>query len=108
MNIHIEPLGTHIATVDRASGDLRGLAHDVEEFVNGLRGEFHVLQDCHEVRVQEVERRIQLSCHCAMDGNLPITVIHEVTARLEDRVKERFPQIARVTIHPEPPEAREN
>jgi len=108
VNIHIEPLGTHIATVDRASGDLRGLAHDVEEFVNGLRGEFHVLQDCHEVRVQEVERRIQLSCHCAMDGNLPITVIHEVTARLEDRVKERFPQIARVTIHPEPPEAREN
>ena len=43
-----------------------------------------------------------------MDGNLPITVIHDVTATLEDRVKERFPQIARVTIHPEPPDAREN
>jgi divalent metal cation (Fe/Co/Zn/Cd) transporter len=42
-----------------------------------------------------------------MDGSLPITAIHEVTARLEDRVKERFPQISRVTIHPEPPEARE-
>jgi len=25
-----------------------------------------------------------------------------VTAALEDRVKERFPQIYRVTIHPEP------
>jgi cation diffusion facilitator family transporter len=107
VNIHIEPLGAHIATVDRSSSDLRGLADDVEVFVNGLRGEFPALKDCHEVRVQQVERRIQLSCHCAMDGNLPITVIHEVTARLEDRVKERFPQIARVTIHPEPPEARE-
>jgi len=108
VNIHIEPLGAHIAMVDRVSGNLRGLANQVEAFVNGLRGEFHALQDCHEVRVQEVERRIQLSCHCAMDGNLPITVIHDVTARLEDRVKERFPQIARVTIHPEPPEARES
>ncbi len=107
VNIHIEPMGAHIATVDRSSDELRGLAHQVEKFVNGLRGEFPALKDCHDVRVQEVERRIQLSCHCAMDGNLPITAIHEVTARLEDRVKERFPQISRVTIHPEPPEARE-
>jgi len=108
VNIHIEPLGAHIATADRSSGNLHGLAHDVEAFVNGLQGEFHALKDCHDVRVQKVERRIQLSCHCVMDGSLPITMIHEVTARLEDRVKERFPQIARVTIHPEPPEAQEN
>jgi cation diffusion facilitator family transporter len=108
VNIHIEPLGSHIATVDRSSGKLDGLAHDVETFLNGLRGEFQALKDCHEVHVQRVDRRIQLSCHCSMEGNLPITVVHEVTARLEDKVKERFPQIARVTIHPEPPEAREN
>jgi len=37
-----------------------------------------------------------------MDGELPITQIHDVTATLEDRVKEHFPQIFRVTIHPEP------
>ena len=80
----------------------------MEAFVNGLRREFPALKDCHDVHVQQVERRIQLSCHCAMDGNLPITVIHDVTAKLEDRVKERFPQISRVTIHPEPPDAREN
>jgi divalent metal cation (Fe/Co/Zn/Cd) transporter len=40
-----------------------------------------------------------------MQGDLPITVIHDVTGALEDRVRERFPQIARVTIHPEPPDA---
>lgn len=107
VNIHIEPLGAHIATVDRSSGNLRGLEHDVETFLNGLRGQFGALKDCHNVQVQKVERRIQLSCHCAMEGSLPITDVHEITARLEDRVKERFPQISRVTIHPEPPEARE-
>jgi divalent metal cation (Fe/Co/Zn/Cd) transporter len=37
-----------------------------------------------------------------MKGRLPITQIHDVTAVLEDRVKEKFPQIYRVTIHPEP------
>jgi cation diffusion facilitator family transporter len=107
INIHIEPLGAHIATADRPASEMRDLARDVEAFVNSLRGEFHELADCHNVHVQQVERKIQLSCHCVMDGNLPITLIHDVTAALEDRVKERFPQIARVTIHPEPPEARE-
>jgi cation diffusion facilitator family transporter len=107
VNIHIEPLGAHIATVDRPASEMRDLAHDVEAFVNSLRGEFHELADCHNVHVQQVERKIHLSCHCVMDGNLPITLIHDVTAALENRVKERFPQIARVTIHPEPPEARE-
>jgi divalent metal cation (Fe/Co/Zn/Cd) transporter len=29
-------------------------------------------------------------------------MIHDVTAALEDRVKEQFPQVHRVTIHPEP------
>ena len=41
-----------------------------------------------------------------MDGSLPITQIRDVTGALEDRVKEKFPQIARVRIHPEPVEER--
>jgi len=108
VNIHIEPLGAHIATVDRSAGDLRGLENEVEAFVNGLRHEFFALKDCHNVHLQKVERRIHLSCHCAMDDNLPITVIHDITAKLEDRVKERFPKISRVTIHPEPPDTRDS
>jgi cation diffusion facilitator family transporter len=105
INIHIEPLGTHIPTGDHAVVEMRELAQDVEKFVNELRQEFHELMDCHEVRVRQVERKILVSCHCTMDGNLPITVIHDVTGALEDRVREKFPQIARVTIHPEPPDA---
>jgi cation diffusion facilitator family transporter len=105
INIHIEPLGTHIAAGDHAVVEMRDLARDVENFVNSLSQEFHELLDCHEVRVRQVERKILVSCHCTMDGNLPITAIHDVTAALEDRVRERFPQIARVTIHPEPPDA---
>src|SRR5260370_7742020 len=98
VNIHIEPLGAHIATVDRSSGNLDGLARDVETFVNGLRGEFQALKDCHEVHAQRVERRIHLSCHCSMDGNLPITVIHDVTPLLNHTVTYRSPQIAPITI----------
>ena len=104
VNIHIEPLGRHIATPDIGAGEMRQLEMAVESFVNHLQRNYDELINCHEVRVRHVERHILVSCHCVMKGELSITRIHEVLAALEDLVKERFPQISRVTIHPEPPE----
>jgi cation diffusion facilitator family transporter len=104
VNIHIEPLGRHIATADTRAGEMRQLEIGVESFLNNLAREYDELINCHDVRVRQVERHILVSCHCVMKSALPITRIHDVTAALEDRVKERFPQTYRVTIHPEPPE----
>jgi divalent metal cation (Fe/Co/Zn/Cd) transporter len=102
VNIHIEPLGRHIATPDSGAGEMKQLSRAIEEFLNSLPSEFDELVNCHDVRARQVEHHILVSCHCTMKGSLPITQIHDVTAVLEDRVKERFPQIYRVTIHPEP------
>ena len=104
INIHIEPLGTHIPSVQQPAEKMRELARDVERFLNGLRPEVPELLDCHDVLAQQVEHKILLSCHCTMDGSLPIAEAHDVTAMLEDRVRLQFPLIARVTIHPEPAE----
>lgn len=100
VNIHIEPLGARVPGAE----EMKGLSRSVQEFLNSLQPEFPELVNCHEVHVRTVEHKILVSCHCAMDGNLPITQVHDVTAALEARVKERFPQIFRVTIHPEPVE----
>jgi cation diffusion facilitator family transporter len=102
VNIHIEPLGRHIATPDAGLGEMKQLSRAIEEFLNGLPLEFHELVNCHDVRARQVEHHILVSCHCTMKSQLPITEVHDVTAVLEDRVKEKFPQIFRVTIHPEP------
>ena len=104
VNIHIEPLGTAISSPDAGAGDLRDLAKDIEEFLNRLPAEYHELVNSHNVLVRQVEHHILASCHCMMRSELPITEVHDVTAALEDRVKEQFPQIYRVTIHPEPQE----
>jgi cation diffusion facilitator family transporter len=106
VNIHIEPLGRHIATPDAGIGEMKQLSHLVEDFINTLPAEFDELLNCHDVHVRQVEHHILASCHCTMKGALPITQVHDVTAALEDRVKEKFPQIARVTIHPEPAEEK--
>ena len=106
VNIHIEPLGRHIATPDSGLGEMKQLAKAIEDFLNRLPTEFDELVNCHDVRVRQVEHHILVSCHCTMKSELPITEVHDVTAALEDRVKERFQQIYRVTIHPEPSEDR--
>ena len=104
VNIHIEPLGRHIATPDAGVGEMKQLSRAIEDFLNSLPSEYDELVNCHDVRARQVEHRILVSCHCTMKSALPITQVHDVTAALEDRVKEKFPQIYRVTIHPEPVE----
>ena len=106
VNIHIEPLGRHIATPDSGAGEMKQLSRSIEDFLNTLPAEFDELVNCHDVRVRQVEHHILASCHCTMRGALPITQVHDVTATLEDRVKAKFPQIYRVTIHPEPVEEK--
>jgi cation diffusion facilitator family transporter len=105
VNIHIEPLGRHIATPDTRAGEMRQLERAVDVFLNGMPTTYDELINCHDVRVRQVEHHILVSCHCVMKSDLSITRVHDVTAALEDSVKEKFPQISRVTIHPEPPEA---
>jgi len=104
VNIHIEPLGTAISVPDAGAEDLRELAGAIEAFLNGLPAEYHELLNSHNVLVRQVEHHILASCHCVMRTELPVTQVHDVSAALEDRVKEKFPQIYRVTIHPEPQE----
>jgi cation diffusion facilitator family transporter len=106
VNIHIEPLGTHIATPDAGVGEMKLLAGAVEQFLNSLPSEYDELVNCHDALVRQVEHRILVSCHCTMRSDLPVNKIHDVTGALVDRVKEKFPQIHRVTIHPEPFEER--
>jgi cation diffusion facilitator family transporter len=98
VNIHIEPLGARIPGAE----EMKGLSRSVQDFLNSLPAQYDELTNCHDVHVRTVEHKILVSCHCVMDGGLPITRVHDITAKLEDRVKERFPQIDRLTIHPEP------
>jgi cation diffusion facilitator family transporter len=100
VNIHIEPAGERIS----GAQEMNDLSRAVQDLLNSLQPEYHELADCHEVHVRSVEHKILVSCHCAMDGSLPITEVHDLTAKLEGRIKEHFPQIFRLTIHPEPVE----
>ncbi len=100
INTHIE---THCTEI-QAGDEMRELSRAIQKRFHTLIPDFQEVRDCHEVAVRRVEDKILVSCHCTMDGSLPVSQVHEVTGELETRLKEAFPQVFRVTIHPEPPE----
>jgi cation diffusion facilitator family transporter len=102
INIHIEPLGVNIASAE----EMKELESAVQTYLNSLQSEYKELVDCHEVRARSVQHRVFVSCHCMMDGDLPVTEVHDLTAALEDRAKSKFPEISRLTVHPEPAQER--
>jgi len=102
VNIHIEPLGRHIATPDAGIGEMNQLAKAIEDFLNRLPAEFAELVNCHNVRVRQVEHHILVSCHCTMSDELPLSRVHDIQTELETRFKQEAPDLFRVLIHPEP------
>jgi cation diffusion facilitator family transporter len=102
INIHIEGEGAHIAA-DEMSIERR------EQMVAGLRRvatQVPDILDCHDIAIREINQKIYVSCHCLMDGELPITRVHDRTVELETLFKNTFPAIHKVTIHTEPESER--
>jgi len=76
----------------------------VRRALQALCAESGVRFDPHDVTVQRVGGEVSVSFHCAMDADTSISEAHAMTEQMEKRLRERVPNLGRVTIHVEPPE----
>lgn len=60
--------------------------------------------DCHAVEAHRVGSNLLVTLHCTLDPHLSVTRVHEITETLELKFRETFPDISKVSIHPEPRE----
>jgi cation diffusion facilitator family transporter len=67
---------------------------------------FPEILDIHEVFVTRAHSngadRIQVSCHCTLPDDLPMSRVHEIITELENAFKLDCPEVSRLLIHPEP------
>jgi cation diffusion facilitator family transporter len=103
---------THIesepATIERPSSlePDRDLELRLREAAKG----FPEILDIHEVFVTRTHSRggtdsgehIQVSCHCTLPDDLPMSRVHAVITALEGEFKLSAPEVDRLLIHPEP------
>jgi len=56
----------------------------------------------HDVEVASVDGELGVTCHVLIDPGASITAAHGLTQKLEQGLRARLPQVARVVIHVEP------
>src|SRR5579863_6432269 len=74
----------------------------IEVALRAAAENFTEIVDVHEIVVRRVGDHVDLSCHCTLPDTLPMHRVHHVITALEDRFKIECPEVAKVTIHPEP------
>ena len=68
--------------------------------VNATTGE----GTCHHVMIWAEEDGWTASLHCSLSPELSIDEAHQLSERLEARLREEIPHLHRVVIHLEPPQ----
>jgi ferrous-iron efflux pump FieF len=75
---------------------------ELVEKVKGITNEIAGADRCHNVHVRQYGEKRSLSLHCHFEEELSIVQIHDLTTRIEERLKERIPGVERVLVHAEP------
>ncbi len=62
------------------------------------------VRSCHAVRTRGFADAVFLDMKLGFDAALSLREVHDICDLIEDRLKERFPEIADIVVHPEPVE----
>jgi cation diffusion facilitator family transporter len=76
----------------------RQLEHTLRHAAQG----FPEILDIHDISITRHHDRLQVSCHCTLPDELPMSRVHEVITALENAFKLEAPEVGRLLIHPEP------
>jgi cation diffusion facilitator family transporter len=100
---HLEPAGG----LAGEEADAPAFERRVRAAVNEIAREVKVTCKPHELQVVRANGEYAVTMHCALDSSAPITAAHELTERIEQRIRARVPKIGRIVIHVEPAQAGE-
>ena len=78
------------------------LPAETEDEILGIILSFPDVEQPHNLRTRRIGNRIAIEAHVRMDGNLPLSTVHERASAIERRLKERFGSKTHITLHMEP------
>jgi divalent metal cation (Fe/Co/Zn/Cd) transporter len=96
---HIELANTEILPAARVSSGLYQRIHD--QVVDAAIATPE-LSNIHDIKVRQVEGKLFISLEALVDGNLSVTVAHELSTRLQEAIRAVIPNAGEVLIHLEP------
>ena len=98
INTHIESRGTGIGEGEDVTAQETRLVETVRKIADEIVGE----PSCHEVHVRRLGLKYVVALHCTFDERLSIVQVHEISSRIEERLKSTVPALDHVLVHAEP------
>lgn len=98
VNIHLEPADkspTEYIEITRESEKMR---QEIKEAVENMIGSGR----CHNIRIRKVKDKFHVYLHCTLEERMPIKEAHELTSKIEFKIKKKIPRVEEVNIHAEP------
>jgi cation diffusion facilitator family transporter len=99
VEIHIEPLEPETREVAESADPIRA---NFQAALEGAARLIEGLSDIHDVRLRESERGYVLVAHCRFDSGATVESVHRRVDALENAVRARMPNLARIVVHAEP------
>jgi len=96
--VHLESRGTGIGD----GLDVTPRESELVDKVKRLTDEIAGASRCHNVRVLRHGEKMSVSLHCHFEEELSIIQIHDLTSRIEERLKKNIPGLDRCVVHAEP------
>jgi cation diffusion facilitator family transporter len=96
--VHMESRGAGLGSGRDVTVQEKDLVEEVKRITNDIAGP----ERCHNVRVHRQGDKRSVSLHCHFEKELSIIQIHDLTTRIEDRLRKRIPGLERVLVHAEP------
>jgi cation diffusion facilitator family transporter len=96
--VHMESRGSGLGSGRDVTVQEKDLVEKVKRITNDIAGP----ERCHNVRVHRQGDKRSVSLHCHFEKELSIIQIHDLTTRIEDRLRKRIPGLERVLVHAEP------
>lgn len=98
INTHIESRGTSLADGPIVTGRKTGLVRKIKKIADQEVGR----DACHEVILRRQGRKYSVALHCTFGEKTPIIKVHDITTRIEERLRSEIPSLDRIIIHAEP------
>jgi cation diffusion facilitator family transporter len=100
VDIHLEPREATVGAGDEVTARRAALRDRIRAIALGVE---HV-RGCHDVHIDAVGGVSEVALHVTFDRALPMTVVHEASHRLEERLRSEIDGLGRVSVQAEPPD----
>lgn len=102
-NLNISEIVIHMESAsDLISNELRGEASELRWYIEHAADHFPEIKAIDRVRIRKIGDKTHVVLRCLFDRSITVKQAHEILNKLENMIRNAFPDIDRIDVHEEP------